>query len=178
MTEEQKLEYYLARDYNIIVARKGGSFVFCIRELNLLHTDSSLADGHAAILKKKDAWIRELCANGHYDWIVLPGEGVDASLPEPEGLARKLLPFFIKLTATTLVLLVLGAFVSNALRDFGYNMEKKLDKVVAMTPQDVEFHQKKAHAIADRLRPIMLEVLSMFRPEAQANATATPEQKP
>ena len=59
----------------------------------------------------------------------------------------------------------LGAvnIIGNGLRDVGYVLEKKLDSITAMTPESVEKNRAKAALIAEKLGPIVREVLAVFR---------------
>lgn len=169
MDDQERLAQALGRGYTVAVQTKGNGYVLFIRELGLRHQSDDLVRGHAELLEKKDAWIRDLAQEGLWDWIVPPGgtPGLTSdAAPAPAGRFRGLLPFFIKFGCVVLLLLVVSAKLSDAGRDVGYTLEKKLDNIVAMQPETVEKHRAKAHAIAVRLRPIVLEVLSIFRPES------------
>lgn len=171
MDTEAKLLHHLGLTYDVLVRQKAGTYSFFIRELGLRHESSDPVQGLREILEKKDAWIRDLAEEGLWSWIVEPGGqgGVSDAHSAPSALAG-IKPFLIKLCLVGVLLFALVVVVSNGLRDLGYNLEKKLDSVVAMQPESVEMHRAKAHAIAEKLRPIALEVLTIFRPEPESKA--------
>lgn len=172
MVNSEMLSHYLNLKYDVIVRRSDGKYTFFIRELNIRHTDTSLEKGYMEISRLKDAWITELAQEDCWEWIVKPNEwALPGREVAPRSPLRQLTPFFIKLASATLVILVLAAFASRALREFGYNMEKKLDKIVQLKPEEVEASRIKARNIAVKLRPVMLELKEMFEPEAAQNAT-------
>lgn len=178
MDTQDRLARALGLEYNVIVHRSKDGYVFFIRELGLRHTNANLEPGYSEISTLKDEWLRGLAEEGLWDWIVEPGERAAATAPTASGPFRNLLPFFIKLGCVSFVLLVLVAFVSSGLREVGYGLEKKLDSIVRMTPESVEQHRVKARAIAEKLRPILLELQGAFQAQApelssdQGNSTA------
>lgn len=170
MDAQDRLSRTLALKYDVIVHEKDGGYDFFIRELGLRHASSSLEGGHAELLRKKDEWIKDLAAEGLWDWIVEPG-GRPAPAAEPApGRFQGLLPFFVKIICVSFLLLVVVAFVSRGGREVGYGLEKKLDSIVTMRPEQVEAHREKARAIAEKLRPIVLEIMGAFHAEAQGPA--------
>lgn len=176
MDAQDRLTNALGKKYDVIVHFTGDSYLFFLRELGLRHADASLERGFSEILDMKDRFIRDVAAEGLWDWIVEPGaRGATTAEPTP-GPLRKLLPFFIKLGCVSFLVLVLVAYISNGLREVGYGLEKKLDKIVSMTPETAEQHRTKARAIADKLRPIVLEVLSMFQPAQREAALPAGEE--
>ncbi len=172
MDTQDRLARALGLEYNVIVHKSGGRYLFFIRELGLRHADASLERGYAELQAMKDEWLRGLAAEGLWDWIVEPGERAAATTEAAPGPLRKLLPFFIKLGCVSFVLLVLVAFVSRGLREVGYGLEKKIDSLVTMPPEQVEQHRAKAHLVAGNLRPIMLEILGAFQAAPQASGQA------
>ncbi len=175
---QNRLARALGLEYNIIVHKSGGKYLFFIRELGLRHADASLERGFAEVLALKDEWLRGLAAEGLWDWIVEPGERGGETMEVAPGPLRKLLPFFIKLGSISLVLLVFVAFVSSGLREVGYGLEKKLDSFVLMSPEKIEQHREKAHALAAKLRPILLEIQGAFQPAPPAKPEVKSEAKP
>ena len=171
---QDRLARALGLEYNVIVHKVGGQYLFFIRELGLRHADASLERGYAEVRAQKDEWLRGLAAEGLWDWIVEPGERGGATMEVAPGPLRKLLPFFIKLGSISLVLLVFLAVVSSGLREVGYGLEKKLDSFVLMSPEKVEQHREKAHALAEKLRPILLEIEGAFQPAPPAKSEAKP----
>jgi len=170
MDAQDRLAQALDRKYDVIVHRSGDGYVFFIRELGLRHAAASLEAGYAEMLEMKDKWIRDLAAEGLWDWIVEPGErAAAAAAGAAPGRFLGLVPFFIKLVGVSFVLLVLVAFVSSGLREIGYGLEKKLDSIVTMRPEQAEAHRQKARIIAEKLRPIVLEIVGMFRAEPQGS---------
>lgn len=176
MTHEEKLSRFLGLNYEIRVRKVGDTHIFFIRELGLRHASKDLAAGHAEILEKKDAWIRDLAEEGLWDWIVEPGGQPDAASLQQAAPAASYKPFFIKFALVCMLGFALVTVVSNGLREAGFNLERKIDNLVLMPPQDMEKYRAKTHTLATRLRPIMLELVSMFHPEpegaAQDNASA------
>ncbi|OGR35788.1 MAG: hypothetical protein A2051_05715 [Desulfovibrionales bacterium GWA2_65_9] len=172
MDTQDRLARVLGLEYNVSVHKSGGRYLFFIRELGLRHADASLERGYAEMQALKDEWLRGLAAEGLWDWIVEPGERAVATTQAAPGPLRKLLPFFIKLSCVSFVLLVLVAFISSALREVGYGLEKKLDSIVLMSPDKVEQHRGKARAIAEKLRPIVLEILGAFEAGSQVSGLA------
>jgi hypothetical protein len=180
MDAQDRLSKALGLKYDVIVHEKDGGFIFFIRELGLRHAAASLEAGYAEMQEMKDKWIRDLAAEGLWDWIVEPGERPAQIAEAVPGRLQSLLPFFIKLLCVSFLLLVVVAFVSKGGREVGYGLEKKLDSIVTMRPEQIEAHREKAHAIAGKLRPIVLEIMGAFQaeplgpvpPSGQENATS------
>jgi len=171
MDDRERLEQALGRSYTVAVQARGKGYVLFIRELGLRHECDDLARGHVEILEKKDAWIRDLAGEGLWDWIVPPG-GEPAPQPAGAGRYHGLVPFFIKFFCVALLLVVAFGAVAGGLRDLGYTLEKKIDGVIAQKPEQLEANRMKARAFAQRLRPIVQEVLYVFRSDAELAAGA------
>lgn len=173
MDDQNRLTQALGRKYTVAVKADGKGYMLFIRELGLRHQCDDLARGHAELMAKKDAWIRDLAAEGLWDWIAEPGE---ASAQEQTAPRRwqSLVPFFVKFACVALLLLVISAKLSSAAREIGFTLEKKIDAVVLMSPDAVEAHRQKARNLALKLRPIVQELGIMFRSDRDSAGDATP----
>jgi len=169
MDDHDRLVLALGRKYTVAVQVKGKNYVLFIRELGLRHQSDDLACGHAELLEKKDVWIRDLAEEGLWDWIVPPGGTPEMGQAAPD-LYKGLLPFFIKFACVVLLLLVVSAKLSDAGRSVGYNLEKKIDNMLVMPEDKLEAHRQRAHALAQKLKPIVQEFTILFSaaPEPKA----------
>lgn len=170
MDDQQRLEQALGRIYTVAVHPKGKGYLFFIRELGLRHQSEDLARGHAELLAMKDAWIRDVAAEGLWEWITPPGGEASAKEQEAPSRWRSLAPFSVKFVCVALLLLVFTARLSDAARDIGYNLEKKIDAVLLMPPDKLEANRQRARAFALKLKPIVQELTAMFRPDAEGSA--------
>jgi hypothetical protein len=171
MDDAKRLEQALNRTYAVAVQPTGKGYELFIRELGLRHACTDLTRGHAELLELKDAWIRDLAQEGLWDWITPPGGKPQEERPKTWRW-RDLAPFFIKCVCVVLLVLWISARLANALRDVGWGLEKKIGDVIMM-PEDKSLEmQKRTRAFAVKLRPFVQELMIVFKPEADANATA------
>lgn len=172
MDNHERLVLALGRKYTVAVQVKGKDYVLFIRELGLRHQSGDLTRGHAELLEKKDAWIRDLAQEGLWDWIVPPGETSEQGSIEPPC-GKSLTPFFIKFGCVVLLLFVVSAKLSDAARDVGYSLEKKIDNMLVMPADKLEANRQKARALAQKLKPIVQEFTILFRSDAVSATNAT-----
>lgn len=181
--EPEDFARLLAVPCEVRVVGRGGRYTLAISELGLLVTGKDLATAHAEIMLQRERCLREFAAEGVLDWLPRPG-AAPAAGPEKKSLLGQLKPFLVKAAIATALFLGAVNVVSNGLGDVGYVLEKKLDGVASMTPEAVEKHRAKAAKIAEKLGPIVREILAVFdrsvapgaapRAEAADNATAKP----
>lgn len=169
MEDDGRLTQALGWSYSVAVRPRGKGYELFIRELGLRHSCQDLSAGFAELEAKKQAWLRELASEGLWDWMTPPG-GPEAPENPVRTRWRGLIPFFIKFFCVALLLLVVVGRLESALGNIGYTLEKKIDAVLVMTPEKVEANREKARLMAQKLRPIVQEVMGMFREEPQAAA--------
>jgi hypothetical protein len=154
-----------------------GRITACIPELGVIARAGSVEAAHAEALRQREARLREFAEAGLLDELPRP-TAVDAG---PPRLLPQLKVFLVK--AAVAAVLFLGAvdIISGGLRDIGYVLEKKLDGVAAWTPETVEKHRAQAARLAQKLGPVVRELLKPADAQpapadnaAADNATARP----
>lgn len=172
--EAGRLEQALARKYGVSVHTDGKGYELFIRELGLRHSSKDLAAGHAELLVKKDALIRDLAAEGLWDWITPPGSPPEQA-PRKTWRWRDMAPFFIKCACVVLLVLWVSARVSNSLRDVGWGLEKKIGDVIMLQENKERELLQRTRAFALKLRPFVQELMVVFKSDAEAGMTAQPK---
>lgn len=176
MENDTRLKQALNWRYSVAVRTSGKGYELLIRELGLRHTCRDLAAGFAEMEAKKEAWLRDLADEGLWDWMTPPG-GPEAPENPVRARWRGLIPFFVKFACVAVLLLFVVGRLESALGNIGYTLEKKIDSVLVMTPEKMEANRERARIMAQKLRPIVLEVMGMFREEAAVQAPApSPDQ--
>lgn len=180
--EPEDFARLLAAPCEVRVVGRGGRYTLAIPELGLLVTGKDLATAHAEIILQRERHLREFAAEGLLDWLPRPG-AAPAAGPEKNSLLGQLKPFLVKAAIATALFLGAVNVISGGLGHVGYVLEKKLDGVTSMTPESVEQHRAKAAKIAEKLGPIVREVMVIFDRTARTpsavnnamdNATAKP----
>ncbi len=172
--EARCLEQALARKYGVSVHASGKGYELFIRELGLRHTCSNLATGHAELLAKKDALIRDLAAEGLWDWITPPGVQAEQE-PMKTWRWRDMAPFLIKCACVVLLVLWISARISNALRDVGWGLEKKIGDVIMLQEDKERALLQRTRAFASKLRPFVQELMVVFKSDAELDAASSPQ---
>lgn len=165
-----RLEQALARKYGVSVQANGKGYELFIRELGLRHSCSDLATGHAELLAKKDTLIRDLAAEGLWDWITPPGAQPEPT-PRKSWRWRDMAPFFIKCACVVLLTLWISARVSNALRDVGWGLEKKIGDVIMLQEDKERELLQRTRSFALKLRPFVRELMVVFKSDADLDAS-------
>jgi hypothetical protein len=170
MQQDDRLQQFLSRNYEVRVRHDGSKYDLFIAELNLRERHSDLAQAYANLQKRREDWIRELAAEDLWSWIVEPGsvgsggpaqtQGSSAPIRVEAGGGLKL--FFIKGAIVTTLLLVVLAFLARGLTEAGYRAEKGLDGIVNWPEEKVLRYSKHARDIVAKLRPIANEVRVLF----------------
>lgn len=169
-----RLELALARKYGVSVHPSGKGYELFIRELGLRHSCTDLAAGHAELLAKKDALIRDLAAEGLWDWITPPGGQPEQQAPA-KWRWRDMAPFFIKCACVVLLVLWISARVSNALRDVGWGLEKKIGDVIMLQEDKERALLQRTRSFALKLRPFVQELLVVLKSDAELSGDARPK---
>lgn len=172
MENDTRLKQALDWRYSVAVRASGKGYELLIRELGLRHTCRDLAAGFAEMEAKKEAWLRDLADEGLWDWMTPPG-GPEAPENPVRARWRGLIPFFVKFACVAVLLLFVVGRLESALGNIGYTLEKKIDSVLVMTPEKMEANREKARVMAQKLRPIVQEIMGMFREEPQATTQAS-----
>lgn len=172
MNDAEKLEYYLGLDYEVRIVHKDDGFELGIPELGLRKGGKDVAKVHAELMAAKDEWIRELCAQRLYSWIMEPGGGfVGTQRVQPQSLKQQLTPFAIKTAVVAIMLLAVGTFLGSAISAAGRGMERDLHRIPEWSDEKVEKYRTNARRIAEKLRPIFAEIMPLLQAGPQ-NPTA------
>lgn len=178
MSDTEKLNHYLGLEYEVRVVRQGATFHVGIPELGLHKSGKDMAAAHSELMAAKDEWLRELCAQGLYSWIVEPGGGAGGGEVsggtvrlQTQNLKQQLTPFAIKAVVVVLLLLGVSAFLGSAISAAGRGLERDLHRIPEWSDEKVEKYRLNAQRIAKKLKPIFAEILPLV--QAGQNATST-----
>jgi len=170
---EQDISQYLAAPHEVRVLERAGRFILYIPELGLTARGKDLAAAHAELSQARERRLREFAAEGILGWLPSPGAAAPATA-QGKSLLSQLKVFLIKAAVVTLMFLGAVNVLGQALGDVGYRLEKKLDAAINMTPEQVEGNRARAEKIAEKLAPIVREVLVMFREQPRPAPPAAP----
>ncbi|MDO9082493.1 MAG: hypothetical protein Q7U56_04345 [Humidesulfovibrio sp.] len=122
-------------------------------------------------MSQREKRLREFAALGILPWLPKPGESC-ASCPTP-GVVVRLKPFFIKAAVVTLLFLGAVTVIGQGLGVAGRQLEEKISGVGSWTPEKMEHERARAHAFAEKLRPVLRELIFVFRDTPEESAAGT-----
>lgn len=166
----------LSGKWQVRMQETDSRFVLSIPELGVVVSGTDIAAAYKELRQARERRLREFEAEGVLDWAPLPG--VTPTATNESGLLLQLRTFLIKAAVVSLLFLGAVNIISTGLRETGYTLEKKLDKIADATPEDLERNRIKAGRIAQKLRPILQELRVAWEPAAPAADNATGEWKP
>lgn len=175
--DEQDIAALLAAPCDIHMRQRNGMFYLYMKDVGVTACGKDLQASYAELMAQRELRLREFTALGILPWLPKPGESC-ASCPAP-GVLLKLKPFFIKAAVITLLFLGAVTIVGQGLGAVGKQLENNLSAVSRWTPEKVERERDRAHAFAQRMRPLVRELVLMFQdPPADGGASSTrPEDK-
>lgn len=151
----------LTGPWPVRMLEKGGRFVLSIPELGVVASGTDITAAYEELRQARESMLRKFDAEGVLDWVPRPGEAPSLT-PNGVSLLPQLRTFFIKAAVVSVLFLAAMNIISTALRETGYTLEKKLDKIADATPEDVERNRDKAKRISVKLRPIIHELMTIF----------------
>lgn len=178
MTEADRLSHYLGLEYEVRLIRKKDAYELGIPELGLRVSSKDMPDAYAKLMSAKDEWITELCAQKLYNWIVLPGAGESrqgAVQFHAPGLKQQLVPFTVKAVVVTVLMLVAGMFVGDAITSAGRGLERDLHRIPEWSDEKVEKYRMNARRIVTKLQPIMVELRPLLDADNTSSTTVEAE---
>lgn len=154
-----------------------GEFLLSIPALGLVVRDTSLDAAYERIRTQRETRIREFASLGMLDLLAAPASEAAGKNAGP-SLRDKLRPFFIKCVVVSVLFLAAMNMISHSVGDIGYVLEKKLQAVRNWTPEDVEKQRALSAKTAERLGPVIRELMPMFRqPDEASPANNAAKQK-
>lgn len=134
----------------------------------------SVESAYAKLVQAREQRIREYASEDLLAWLPKPEAAGHAQAKGGEPrLLTKLRPFLIKAAVTAAMLVWAMGMINESTRNIGYGLEKKLDGLANWSPETVEKHRARSAQIAEKLGPIIRELLVMFRePAAPGGAAA------
>lgn len=172
-TSEERLAFFNALPYDVIVRSSNGRFHLVIPELPIAASGSTITAAYEQLLRRKTEHFDELLSAGAEDEIELP-RGAWGGTP------RELTAFFGK---TAIACAVIGAAliftagavsrklsslsVSQLVKRNASTLSIQADKFLASSPEVKEERLKKLRALAVELRPYAAELRKAWEPPAK-----------
>ncbi len=169
MTDDNRLSDYLQLQYEVRMVFKDGTYHLAIPELGLHQSDADMQKAHEKLMAAKEEWLRELCAQKLYSWIVAPGGGGGGgggggtTRLELPSVRQQLTPFAIKTSVVVVILLTIGMFVGNAVTSAGRGMERDLHRIPSWSEEKVEKYRLHTREIVQKLKPIFDEITPLLQ---------------
>ncbi|MDO9067766.1 MAG: hypothetical protein Q7W05_04850 [Deltaproteobacteria bacterium] len=172
------LEEYLLAPYEVRVRPKGGgSYLFYIPELGLQHACKSLDEALPVLMSQKEEYLHRFAVEGLLSWVARPGQKPEAASAASPGLVRALLPFAIKAVVVTVLFLGAASVIGNGLNNLGRNLEQGLEGISRWSPDKVDLYRDRSAGIAQKLGPIVRELVVMFDRSVPINPADKPGEK-
>lgn len=130
MNNEKDLEYFKSLKYDIVIRKKKEGFLLSIHELSLLEEDNDIEKAYEKLEYEKDKYFQKMIENGYQEHIGEP-KGKKIKKDSPWNLA----PFFVKLFAIILVVVVVLATKNSISRSLKYFDNGA--KAVAQVSEDI-----------------------------------------
>lgn len=168
-----ELRAYLDAPFEVRLLEKAGRFTLSIPEMGLLEHGKSVELAYAKLVQAREQRIREYASEDLLAWLPRPDAGGNAQAKSAEPrLLTRLRPFLIKAAVTAAMLMWAMNMINGSIRDIGYRLEKNLDGLANWSPETVELQRARSAKVAEKLGPIIRELLVMFHDPAVPAGTA------
>lgn len=166
MNNDEKLKYFNALTYNIILKKGNKSYSLIIPEISLFVVNDNLQDATEDLFRRKEMFFKDMISSGCEDDIALPRH-----LARKNELLSQLKIFMCKLLIVGLIFIVScaigGRMIMNKVASIsGMDVAKKvvenvvfqIDRILDEPKEDQEQRIKKIKAIVNKLKPIIREI--------------------